>query len=1177
MDDGDSKSAAPRAGQRLSAVGSTLAWLAIPVLLAVILAARAAGCNEPYRATSLRLAISLIFYTGAALGCLWLVGRSFLASGAPGLLWLECGLVFWSLAGTLGDAVDPAAGNTNITIYNLGMLAAGLCHLTGAVLALRPQSVLRAKWLWLSVGCGVALGALGIMVWGALAGWWPIFFVPGQGGTPVRHIVLGAAIGAFGLSAVLLYVRPGAQQSAFGAWYARALLMLAVGLLGIMVQLQTFSAVNWLARTAEWLSGVYLLLAAIAALRQTGGRINLDTGTWDDRLLRALTPQRLRELPWAWRYGMTLGLVGLATVLRVALVPWMGRLSGDNFALVAAVVATVLLGAGPGLLTMLLAVLAIDVFVVRAALAESATWARLGAALAIGALLIAILHALRVAAVRARENAQRLAAFGAATFEGIVESQAGRIVDANAQFAQMTGRSLAEIQGLAVADLIAPEDRQRVAANIQANRESLIEHAVVRPDGTRIIVEAHGRAAAPGSRRRLTVIRDITARKQAEAELAAQRELLTTVFERMPAAINIIRGRDLRLILANQGYRALAPGKGNPIGKTLDELWPETGQDFATLCRRVLETGEPYHVVDELNTICRTPGGPLEQAWFTWSLYRIRLPGDEGWGIFNPAWETTARMQAEAALRASEARYKSLAENVPSVLMRYDRQLRVVYLSPQAEAITGMPVAQFLGKTNREAGMPAALCDQWEAALTPVFCTGAPRELEFTFPSRQGPRTFFLRFAPERGADGSFAHVLGVSTDITARKQAEEELAAAKISAEQAKAEAEAANRAKDQFIAVLSHELRTPLTPALAALSLLRTDMRLPADVREDLDLIRRNIDLEVRLIADLLDVSRIVAGKLHLEQRPVDVAVTIREAAAIVRSDLEAKGQQLVIDTPGAPYPITGDSARLQQVFWNLLRNAIKFSPEHSTITIRAQIESAGPPTPVPAEHLRVEVIDQGCGIAPDLLAGVFHAFAQAPDARRLGGLGLGLSICKAVLEMHGGTITAHSAGRGQGATFAVRLPLAPLRPAPSVPASAIAVALVRASGTQPIRVLLVEDHADTAKVMRRMLLAQGYEVILAASVADGLKAVTQQTPDVLISDMGLPDGSGVELLERLRRLGHRFPAIALSGYGAPADIARSLDAGFAEHLVKPLRSVEQLTQALTRLGVQRATPTR
>ena len=262
-----------------------------------------AGLRESYENETLRLVLSFAFYTLVSLGTLFLIGRSFLTSGSPGLLLLECGVVLWSLAGTVGDVVSHGDANINVTIFNTGILLAGLCHLAGAILSLRPQRSLAAKPLWLGVGCALALGALWLVAWATLAHWLPVFFIPGQGGTTVRYCVLIAATAMFVLSAVLLYAGQRTARPPFTSWYSLALLLMAVGLFGIMIQLSLWGVVNWLSRTAQWLSGFYLLLAAIAALRGSN---------------QPLLPLGEKSRPVLYRDAMAVVTVLAAAALRLA-------------------------------------------------------------------------------------------------------------------------------------------------------------------------------------------------------------------------------------------------------------------------------------------------------------------------------------------------------------------------------------------------------------------------------------------------------------------------------------------------------------------------------------------------------------------------------------------------------------------------------------------------------------------------------------------------------------------------------------------------------------------------------------------------------------------------------------------------------------------------------------------
>jgi two-component system CheB/CheR fusion protein len=401
---------------------------------------------------------------------------------------------------------------------------------------------------------------------------------------------------------------------------------------------------------------------------------------------------------------------------------------------------------------------------------------------------------------------------------------------------------------------------------------------------------------------------------------------------------------------------------------------------------------------------------------------------------------------------------------------------------------------------------------------------------------------------PLRGPDDQGLGCVLTLTDVTARRRAELEV-------DRARREAEAANQAKDHFLATLSHELRTPLTPVLAVLSGLQENVQVPADVRPQLAMMRRNVELEARLIDDMLDLTRISRGKLELRREVADLRQVVDHALQTARADLFDKGLRLSLDLAEEDYSVWADTPRLTQVFWNLFSNAVKFTPPGGAITVRAWREeaAAGP-------QLVVEVEDTGIGIEPEVLSGIFDAFQQGELAitRRFGGLGLGLAISKAIVELHGGGLAATSAGRGRGAKFVVRLPVGDLRtpreaersrPAREIPAP-------RPAAGVPLRILLVEDHADTAEAMADLLREMGHQVTVAGSVAEGRAAAEGQAGriDLVLSDLGLPDGTGLDLMAELHgRYGVK--GIALSGYGMEEDVRKSLEAGFGRHLTKPV----------------------
>jgi signal transduction histidine kinase/ActR/RegA family two-component response regulator len=400
---------------------------------------------------------------------------------------------------------------------------------------------------------------------------------------------------------------------------------------------------------------------------------------------------------------------------------------------------------------------------------------------------------------------------------------------------------------------------------------------------------------------------------------------------------------------------------------------------------------------------------------------------------------------------------------------------------------------------------------------------------------------------PLRDDDGDIAEIAAKIEDVTDRIEAEEQL-------KQAKESAESANRAKDQFLAVLSHELRTPLSPVLTAIHLLDEDSRTSEDQHEILELIRRNVELEARLIDDLLDLTRISNGKLRLNIETVDAHALIENVLEIVQAETDGKGMQLTLDLAAGEHFVPADSARLQQVFWNLLKNAVKFTPAGGSITVRTTNSNG---------LLRVEIADTGIGIDPNVLPRIFNAFEQGEQSitRKFGGMGLGLAISRMLMELHGGSLRASSEGSGKGSTFTIEIrTIAGEAAADTSDGREDAVSHSHAS------ILLVEDHVDTGAIMKQLLERHGYSVTAADSVAAALRLASSATFDLLISDIGLPDGTGLQLIEQL---GDRRPAraIALSGYGMDEDVRRSMAAGFAEHLTKPVdfRRLHEVIQNL------------
>ena len=389
-----------------------------------------------------------------------------------------------------------------------------------------------------------------------------------------------------------------------------------------------------------------------------------------------------------------------------------------------------------------------------------------------------------------------------------------------------------------------------------------------------------------------------------------------------------------------------------------------------------------------------------------------------------------------------------------------------------------------------------------------------------------------------------------VTRDIREQKRAQEATLQSKELVEQA-------SRAKDQFIASLSHELRTPLTPVLAAVQILERDPSLSPEHLETVQMVQRNVELETRLIDDLLDVTRISRGKLELHMGLVDLHSLLGRVLAICDSDARSAQLRVTMELNAVHHHVQGDTARLQQMFWNLLKNAIKFTPAGGSITIR---------TSQPAEdRIAISVSDTGVGIEPELLPRIFDVFEQGGQGttRHFGGLGLGLAISKGIVDLHGGTLTVDSAGKGQGATLTVELRTSAAKPASSedVPIQ------TKKSGHRIGRLLLVEDHPDTRNLMAKVLRKEGYQVQTADSVATSLRLATTEDFDLLLCDIGLPDGTGLDLMRQLISNNRPIKAIALSGFGMEDDIARSKEAGFLAHLTKPI-DLNLLDETLDRI---------
>lgn len=519
------------------------------------------------------------------------------------------------------------------------------------------------------------------------------------------------------------------------------------------------------------------------------------------------------------------------------------------------------------------------------------------------------------------------------------------------------------------------------------------------------------------------------------------------------------------------------------------------------------------------------------------------------------------RVKLEAALEAGSI--ATWAWNIPQNRVHADAYCASLFSMPE-ESAEGEPVERFL------AAMHPDDRQRVQAKIDDVVKHGELYEVEYRLRNNTGIDTWVIaRGKVLRDASGEAVHMAGVVVDITDRK--EEQLAretekegqwarerASHAALREARDQAVAASRAKDDFLAALSHELRTPLNPVL----LLASDMAGNADyskeVRADFETVYKGVELEARLIDDLLDLTRITSGKLKLDCGVVDLHAIAREAEEKVAADAHDKHITIQWDLAATRSSVHGDAVRLQQVFWNVLKNAVKFTPVRGVIRIESRDSSD-------EQEIQVQVQDSGIGIDPRELGGIFGAFTQGTNvetgAHLFGGLGLGLAISQKIMQMHAGRIIATSQGSGQGSSFSIEMPARATAAAGAVNPQESAPAPAAMAG---LSILLVEDHPPTRQILERLLTRRGHGITAVGSGREACDHVKTRDFDLLICDVGLPDTDGHTLLQDLCRLRPGLRAIAMTGYGTEHDVEKSDRAGFLTHLTKPV-SISRLEDAL------------
>jgi PAS domain S-box-containing protein len=525
------------------------------------------------------------------------------------------------------------------------------------------------------------------------------------------------------------------------------------------------------------------------------------------------------------------------------------------------------------------------------------------------------------------------------------------------------------------------------------------------------------------------------------------------------------------------------------------------------------------------------------------------------------------RQRAETSLQETNQTLQALIEACPLAITVFSLDDgKVKMWNPAAEKIFGWSEQEALGRFLPS--VPEHKQDEFLANLTVVRQGQALTGVETRRQKKDGsPIDISVWAAPLHDAQGNFS-CMSIVADISDRKRLEAEREQLLAREQAARADAESANRIKDEFLATLSHELRTPLNAMLGWTQMLRTRKFDEATTTRALETIDRNTKSLAALIEDVLDVSRIIRGKLHLNIRPVHLSSVVEAAIDTVRPAAQAKGIHLESILDGSVEPLLGDGNRLQQVVWNLLSNAVKFTPKAGRVEIRLERHTElGDNT---SSHVLIQVRDTGKGIAPEFLPYVFERFRQenSSTTRSHGGLGLGLAIVRHLVELHGGTVSAQSPGERQGATFSVQLPLGSVLPQVNDESSVDSTSQENVPfNTLPIleglRVLVVEDEADTRELLITILRQYGVEVTAVASAGEALEAVQRLKPDVIVSDIGMPEEDGYSLMRKVRALhaeqGGQIPAVALTAYVRAEDRISALAAGFQLHMPKPVNPEE------------------
>jgi signal transduction histidine kinase/CheY-like chemotaxis protein len=638
----------------------------------------------------------------------------------------------------------------------------------------------------------------------------------------------------------------------------------------------------------------------------------------------------------------------------------------------------------------------------------------------------------------------------------------------------------------------------------------------------------------------LVTCAETTEQVLAERRLTFEREKFLRLFDQAPTFLALLRGPDHVFEMANPGYLALVSHRPVVGRKVADALPEAVEQGYLALLDEVYRTGKPYSAWGARFVNQAAPGGPSEVRYVDFVYQPMTDRDGVVIGVLVQGVDVTSRAVADRALELNRARldYATRLSGVgfwycdlPFDTLEWDDRVKEHFFFAPTDRIT---IDSFYARIHVDDREPT------RHAIERSIRNKTPYDIVYRTVHPTTGEVKFIRGlgGTDYAADGTPTHFDGVTVDVTEQKRDQQRLA-------QLNHQLREQDRRKDEFIATLSHELRNPLAPIRAAAKIIASPKAAPAQLRQAQQIVERQVNQMALLLDDLLDIARVTQGKLQLKKETLSLITAVDAAVEAVRPTLDGKHQQLEVSLPTEAILLDADRLRLSQVISNLLMNAAKYSDPGSRIALQCTVQH---------DTLALSVRDNGIGIAPESIGRIFEMFSQVDGVagRSDGGLGIGLALVKGIVELHGGSVEAHSRGLGSGSEFTVRLPLA-------TRATAASVTVIDAGRPPPtgLRILVADDNRDAAESLAMLLEIGGHEVRVAHLGRAALSTAQVFRPDIALLDIGMPDMSGYEVAQALRRepWAVHIRIIALTGWGQESDRRRALEAGFDHHLIKPV----------------------